>query len=104
MAVSWWVYCCFAAVVLRHTGPVWEVEWAHPKFGAMIASCGYDRQVIVHKENAEGAWQPVHYHRDHESSVNSVAWAPHEHGLVLACASSDGRVSILTHKGALSVQ
>lgn len=32
-------------------------------------------------------------------TVNSVAWAPHEHGLILACASSDGKASILTHKG-----
>lgn len=30
--------------------------------------------------------------------MNSVAWAPHEFGLVLACASSDGRVSILEYK------
>lgn len=29
-------------------------------------------------------------------SVNSIAWAPHELGSVLACASSDGNVSILT--------
>lgn len=30
--------------------------------------------------------------------VSSVAWAPHELGLILACASSDGRVSILQHQ------
>ena len=34
----------------------------------------------------------------HEASVNAVAWAPHEHGLALACASSDGSVSVLTHR------
>ncbi|MCO5552891.1 hypothetical protein L7F22_006410 [Adiantum nelumboides] len=28
--------------------------------------------------------------------VNSIAWAPHELGSVLACASSDGNVSVLT--------
>lgn len=28
----------------------------------------------------------------------SIAWAPHELGLMLACASSDGRVSILQHQ------
>ena len=28
--------------------------------------------------------------------VNAIAWAPHELGLCLACASSDGKVSILT--------
>lgn len=33
----------------------------------------------------------------HESSVNSVAFAPHEYGLVVAAASSDGYVSVLSH-------
>lgn len=31
-------------------------------------------------------------------SVNSVQWAPHEVGAVLACASSDGKVSVLEFK------
>jgi protein transport protein SEC13 len=30
--------------------------------------------------------------------VNSVCWAPHELGAILACASSDGRLSVLTFK------
>ena len=34
----------------------------------------------------------------HDSSVNSVEFAPHEYGLVAAAASSDGRVSILSHE------
>lgn len=31
--------------VHRHEGPVWEVAWAHPKFGNLLASCSYDRKV-----------------------------------------------------------
>ena len=34
----------------------------------------------------------------HTSSVNSVSFAPHELGLVLAAASSDGSLSVLTHQ------
>lgn len=33
---------------------------------------------------------------NHDSSVNSVDFAPSEYGLVLACASSDGSISVLT--------
>lgn len=33
-------------------------------------------------------------------TVNAVAWAPHELGPVLACASSDGKVSVLTFNSA----
>lgn len=31
--------------------------------------------------------------------VNSVSWAPHEFGLMLACGSSDGTISILSSAG-----
>ena len=31
------------------------------------------------------------------TTVNSVAFAPHELGLILACASSDGTISIHQH-------
>lgn len=79
---------------LRHNGPVWQVAWAHPKFGNILASCSYDRKVIVWKEFS-GEFQKW-YEYNHDSSVNSVAWAPAEFGLTLACASSDGTVSILT--------
>lgn len=34
----------------------------------------------------------------HDLMSCSVAWAPHELGLILACASSDGQVSILQHQ------
>lgn len=49
------------------------------------------------KETSNG-WIKVKEHRGHESSVNAVAWAAHEFGLHLACASSDGKVSVLTYK------
>ena len=84
------------ATLTGHYGPVWRVAWAHPKYGTVLASCGYDGRVIVWKEDARGNWSQVHVFTDHKSSVNSIAWAPYEVGLCLACASSDGRISILT--------
>lgn len=78
-----------------HDGPVWQVAWAHPKFGTILASCSYDRQVIVWKEHSPHQWGQIYQSREHEGSVNSIAWCPVEHGLCLACASSDGRVSVL---------
>jgi len=44
-----------------------------------------------------GQWSVIFVHESHTSSVNSVAWAPHQHGLRLAAASSDGSVTIFTH-------
>lgn len=33
------------------------------------------------------------------STVNSVSFAPHEYGLMLACGSSDGSISVITCTG-----
>lgn len=87
---------CVLALFSRHEGPVWQVSWAHPKFGNVLASCGYDHRVIVWRGPE---FQPVYTYADHKMSVNSVAWAPFEYGRLLACASADGSFSVLTWKG-----
>jgi len=86
-----------------HTGPVWQVSWAHPKYGHILASCSYDGKVLIWKEQqgqgaTGGGWNKVKEHTLHSASVNSVSWAPHELGAILACASSDGKLSVLTFK------
>lgn len=87
-----------------HEGPVWQVCWAHPKFGSLLASCSFDHRIIVWKETADNQWQQVYLSPAtlHTASVNSIAWAPHELGLVLAAASSDGTISILEYNAATS--
>ena len=92
--------------VSRHTGPVWQVAWAHPKFGHILASCSYDGKVIIWKEQpAQGptpaGWAKIKEHTLYKASINSVSWAPHELGAILACASSDGTISVLTFKSTL---
>ncbi|BFZ57646.1 GTPase-activating protein S13 [Savitreella phatthalungensis] len=86
-----------------HEGPVWQLSWAHPKFGTILASAGYDGKVIVWRETSSsagtsGQWSKLTEHALHGASVNSVSWGPHELGAVLACASSDGKVSVLEFK------
>jgi len=80
-----------------HEGPVWKISWAHPKFGSIVASCGYDMKVIIWKEVQQGNWQIAHMDSSHTASVNDVEFCPWELGLRLACASSDGTVSVLTY-------
>lgn len=79
-----------------HDGPVWKVAWAHPKFGSLLASCGYDMKVIVWKE-VGNQWQKAFVDTSHAASVNDLEFCPWEHGCRLACASSDGTVSVLTY-------
>lgn len=80
-----------------HEGPIWKVAWAHPKFGSLLATCGYDMKVIVWKE-INGQWQQAYIDNSHSASVNDIEFCPWEHGLRLACASSDGSISVLTYE------
>ncbi|GIM16627.1 hypothetical protein Vretimale_19194 [Volvox reticuliferus] len=83
-----------------HEGPVWQVCWAHPKFGSILASCSFDHRVIIWKEGLGNQWQQAYItpRNLHTASVNGISWAPYELGLILACASSDGCVSLLEYK------
>ena len=80
-----------------HEGAVWSVAWAHPKYGNILASAGYDGKVFIWREQS-GTWQRIFDFALHKASVNIVSWAPHEAGCLLACASSDGNVSVLDFK------
>jgi protein transport protein SEC13 len=42
-----------------HEGPVWQVAWAHPKYGSLLASCSFDHRIIVWKESNDNQWQQV---------------------------------------------
>lgn len=83
-----------------HDGPVWQVAWAHPKFGMLLASCSYDGKVCLWKEQPANQWNKVFEQSlsQQQVSVNSISWAPHTVGLVLAAACSDGSVWVFTHR------
>ena len=84
------------AELTGHDGPVWQVCWAHPRYGNILASCSYDRQVFVWKEFSPNQWGQIYAYQALEGSVNAIAWSPHEFGLCLACASSDETVAVLS--------
>lgn len=120
----------------RHTAPVWQLAWAHPSFGSILASCSYDGRVFIWKEVGAGGgkgsggelqdgWERIKEHTLHTASgqssatcnslallftdvwaltVNSVAWAPYDLGPILACASSDGKISVLSFQSTLLAQ
>ncbi|KJH43681.1 WD domain, G-beta repeat protein [Dictyocaulus viviparus] len=82
------------AELTGHAGPVWQLSWAHPDFGGLLASASYDRKVIIWAE-CNGRWQKSHEWAGHEASVNAVAFAPHQLGLLLATGSADSSIGIL---------
>jgi len=86
-----------AATLSGRDGPVWQVAWAHPKFGTVLASCSYDKRVIIWKEENPGNWLKLFEDSSFDASANSISWAPHTHGLVLAAGSADGTISVYTY-------
>jgi len=44
----------------------------------------------------QDGWERIKEHTLHTASVNSIAWAPYDLGPILACASSDGKISVLS--------
>jgi len=68
---------------------------AHPKYGTILASSSYDGKVFVWREQ-NNQWQRIYDFTLHTASVNLIAWSPPEPGCHLACASSDGSVSVIT--------
>jgi protein transport protein SEC13 len=87
-----------------HEGAVWSVSWAHPKYGNILASADYDGKVFIWRETPStsqggaSSFTKIYDFSLHSASVNIISWSPHESGCLLACASSDGSVSVLEFK------
>jgi len=90
------------AELTGHDGPVWQVSWCHPgpNYANVLASCSHDRKVIVWMETNE-KWQKTYEYNVHDASVNSICWAPIQYGLMFACASTDGGISMVKFMGDL---
>jgi nucleoporin SEH1 len=90
-----------------HQGPVWKLQWAHPQYGRILASCSFDRTVAIWEElNHESStsdtslqhlrksnWK-LRTRRDSQEPVYDIAFAPRSLGLQLATVSGDGYVRI----------
>eukprot|EP00658_Telonema_sp_P-2_P059021 TRINITY_DN4768_c0_g1_i1.p1 TRINITY_DN4768_c0_g1~~TRINITY_DN4768_c0_g1_i1.p1 ORF type:complete len:340 (-),score=73.18 TRINITY_DN4768_c0_g1_i1:398-1417(-) len=82
-----------------HIGVVLKVDWAHPEFGTLLASCSEDHTVIVWKEEmCDGGdsrtWVRKADLVDARLGVSDLKFAPHHLGLKLAAGSKDGFVRI----------
>ena len=57
---------------------MWQVAWAHPKYGHILASCSYDGKVLIWKEqqggSAVGGWIKIKEHTLHTASGNLLCF------------------------------
>lgn len=100
-----------------HNGPVWKLEWAHPEFGQVLASCSFDRTVCIWEEPQQQAaaaeptsnnatptttttttigsnWIQKSTLVDSTDNVVDIKFAPRHLGLKLATCSLDGHVRV----------
>lgn len=95
-------YSSTATLIFGHHLLNPHASQAHPKFGTILASSSYDGRVLIWRStptnsssNSPSTFQKVFESTLHTASVNLLSWAPHECGCLLACASSDGSISVL---------
>ena len=50
--------------------------------------------MIIWKDNGKNIWDKLFEYSEHKNSVNCLAFAPQEYGLILLCGSIDGMISI----------
>ena len=96
-----------------HQAPVWKLVWAHPEYGQLLASCSFDRTVVIWEDRGRqgtgGAapsalppsdstvrapFQMKGSRLDFNQAVNDIAFSPRHVGLQLAAATNDGFVTV----------
>ena len=87
----------------EHNATVQRIAWAHPSFGTILATCSSDQSTVVYElcrdATAQNGYALVKYKKiknTEKDIVTDVAFAPRQHGLVLATACNDGFVRIYT--------
>jgi len=86
-----------------HYGPIWKIKWAHDTLGSVIATCSFDKKVMVFEENIitvvdeqgnptkKSTWENKASFFNAQEPTEDLKFGPRSKGLVLATCSSDGR-------------
>jgi len=77
-----------------HAGPIWRLDWAHPEFGEVIASCSEDRTISIWSCSKSGGWKRRATLTDSPHAVTDVQFAPRAFGLKFAACTADGIVRV----------
>ena len=88
---------------MGHSGPIWRVKWAHPDFGSIIATCSYDKAIIIWEEDEKtviengeekkiSTWVEKSKPFVKSDSVEDIKFSPKHMGLQIGAVYADGSV------------
>lgn len=55
-------------IMSRHLGPAWQISWAHPRYGNILASCGFDHKINIWKDIKRNEWELMQSFEHHKAS------------------------------------
>ena len=76
-----------------HSKPILNLSFSHPLYGTYLASCGYDKKLIIWKEKSTNTYENI-YEYKHDSIVTCCKFAPYQYGFIIICGTSNGDISI----------
>ena len=77
--------------IIAHVGPIYKLSWSHPSFGPILASCGFDKKVILFKiENYK--LEKLYEYDMHDNCVKILKFSPSSNRLLLVSGDLNGNI------------
>ena len=79
----------------NHAGAINKIRWANPEFGSILATCSFDKTVIIFEENPlERSWKKIYQLVESREPVEDIQFSPAHLKLQLAACSSNGEIRL----------
>ena len=79
--------------ISSHFGPIYNLSWSHPSFGPILASCGFDKKVILYKID-NNRIEEIYTYKNHDNIVKSLKFCPSSKKLLLISGCLNGDIVI----------
>ena len=80
--------------IIAHFGPIYKLSWSHPSFGPILASCGFDKKVILFKIEQNNKFEKIYENEMHDNSVKALKFSPSSNNLLLISGDINGYIII----------
>lgn len=89
----------------NHSGAINKVRWANPEFGSILATCSFDKTVIIFEENPiEKSWKKISQLVESREPIEDIQFSPVHLPMQLAVCSSNGEIRIYEPTSAVNLK